>query len=158
VQPLSANREDDARWDIRVRGFWTREQNAFFDIRIFYPHAESYLSRSPAKVYSSLEKQKKRQYADRIIQVERGSFTPLIFSTSGGAGQECQLFIKKLATLVAEKTSVSYSRHLGVLRTRISFALVRSAIMCLRGTRRRRARILVDAPSSIIAAEARVLL
>ena len=40
------NRNDDARSDIRARGFWMNQQNAFFDVRIFYPHAQSYSSRS----------------------------------------------------------------------------------------------------------------
>ena len=35
----SANRQPDARADLRVRGFWSDSQNAFFDTRVFYPHA-----------------------------------------------------------------------------------------------------------------------
>ena len=38
----STNTAPDARADIRARGFWTRAQNAFFDIRVFHPDAESY--------------------------------------------------------------------------------------------------------------------
>ena len=32
IIPLSANRRDDARADIRGRGFWGRQQSAFFDV------------------------------------------------------------------------------------------------------------------------------
>ena len=33
--PLSANKEDEARLDIRAKGFWDRQQDAFFDVRVF---------------------------------------------------------------------------------------------------------------------------
>ena len=42
----SANTEPDARADLRVRGFWTQSRHAFFDTRVFYPHASSYRSSS----------------------------------------------------------------------------------------------------------------
>ena len=37
--PAYANRRDDARGDICARGFWSRRQSAFFDIRVFHPNA-----------------------------------------------------------------------------------------------------------------------
>ena len=38
----SANREDSARLDIRVQGFWGEQrQDAFFDLWVFNPHASS---------------------------------------------------------------------------------------------------------------------
>ena len=45
LQPRSAFNSSDARSDIRARSFWTKQQNAYFDIRVFYPHAQSYLSK-----------------------------------------------------------------------------------------------------------------
>ena len=39
IVPLSANRKDDARADIRATGFWRRQQCAFFDVRVFHPNA-----------------------------------------------------------------------------------------------------------------------
>ena len=41
VSPF-ANCRDDARADIYARGFWGRQQVAFFDIRVFHPNAPSY--------------------------------------------------------------------------------------------------------------------
>ena len=35
ILPTSANREPDARGDIRARGFWADQQSAYFDIRVF---------------------------------------------------------------------------------------------------------------------------
>jgi hypothetical protein len=136
--PNSANKDDDARVDIRARGFWADQQSAFFDVRVFYPHAPSYLSRSISGLCESMEKEKKRAYADRILQVEHGSFTPLVFSSCGGVGQEAAAAIRKLASLLAEKRRENYSHTIALLRLRICFALLRSSFVCLRGTRVRR--------------------
>ena len=39
----SANRSDEARSDVRIRGFWSNNRkDAFFEFRIFYPFAPSY--------------------------------------------------------------------------------------------------------------------
>ena len=48
-------------------------------------------------MYLSDENEKKRKYLQRIIQIERGTFTPVVFSTIGGMGLEAQRLVKKLA-------------------------------------------------------------
>lgn len=67
--------------------------------------------------------------------MEHGSFTPLIFSVSGGLAKEATTFYKRLATSLAEKWSQPYSITMNWLRCRISFSLLRSSIRCLRGAR-----------------------
>ena len=37
----SANVQDDARSDVRIRGFWGKTRNAFFDFRAYYAFASS---------------------------------------------------------------------------------------------------------------------
>jgi hypothetical protein len=144
--------DSDARSDIRARGFWTNQQEAFFDVRIFYPNATSYLSRNICSLYQSFENQKKTVYNERILNVDRGTFTPMIFSSAGGMGLEAKRAIKKLASMLAEKRKESYSHTLGLLRARLVFALIRSAGVCLRGTRRRRqtAPTYQSAPTDVI--------
>ena len=80
----STNREDAARVDVSADGFWCRGQRAFFDVRIFNPNAPSYIHQKIKSVYRKHELEKRRTYEDRIMQVEMGSFTPLVFSLSGG--------------------------------------------------------------------------
>ena len=46
---------------------------------------------------------KKAAYGARVNQVERASFTPLVFSTSGVAGKEATIFLKLLAALVVDR-------------------------------------------------------
>ena len=40
---------------------------------------------------------KKRNYNQHIIQVEKGTFKPMVFSIYGGMGRECQDFYSKLS-------------------------------------------------------------
>ena len=53
----------------------------------------------------------------------------------GGAGRAASTFLKRLADKVATKKSATYAQALGWLRCRLSFALLRSSLLCLRGAR-----------------------
>jgi hypothetical protein len=156
LHPRSAIITDDARADIRARSFWTNQQNAYFDIRVFYPHASSYLSRSLPSLCVAFEKTKKNQYNDRVIEVERGSFTPLVFSSCGGMGIEASMALKKLAVDLAEKKKQEYSAVIGLLRCRIAFALMRAASVCLRGTRAYRGSFRNGLPVDLVVSEAHI--
>ena len=67
LQPLSgetliarsANTNDGARLDIRARGFWNASQDAFFDVRVFYPNASSNRSTMTSSAYRKHEQSKK---------------------------------------------------------------------------------------------------
>ena len=143
LQPLSgeilnhrtANREDGARLDIRARGFWNGAQDAFFDVRVFHPNASSYRSMSLQAAFRRHEQAKKREYGERVREVEHGVFTPLVLSTTGGLGSEATTFYKRLADLISSKQQKHYSNVMCWLRCRLSFAILRSAIMCIRGSR-----------------------
>ena len=140
LQPLSgesfhfrsANTDDNAHLDIRCRGFWNNHQDAFFDVRVFYPNAPSNRS---GDAYKRHEQAKKREYGQRVRDIECGVFTPLVFSTNGGMGQEASTFYKRLADMIAQKRKHTYSVVMGWLRCRLSFALIRSSVMSIRGSR-----------------------
>jgi hypothetical protein len=92
----SAIVDDEARSDIRVKGFWIKERNAFLDIRVFNPNASSNRNQhSIDATYRRHEQEKKRQYNARILEVEHGSFTPLVFASTGGISKETTVFLKK---------------------------------------------------------------
>ena len=44
-----------------------------------------------------------KTYASRIIEVENATFTPLVFTTTGGMSQECQWYHSRLAELISSK-------------------------------------------------------
>ena len=133
----TANAARDARLDISARGVWSREQRAFFDVRVFDPNARSYQNQSLSQAYRKNELEKKRHYNERVREIEHGTFTPLVFSVYGGMGQECKVFYKRLCSLLSEKRGENYSIVSSWVRTRTSFSLLRSALMAIRGTRHR---------------------
>ena len=133
--PKSANITDEARLDISARGFWQDGQRAFFDVRVFNPFAQTHLQSSLAKCFDTNEREKKRKYNQRVIQLEHGTFSPLIFTPYGGVSWETEHFIKTLSAKLTEKRDMPYSIVINWMRSKISFALLRSAILCVRGTR-----------------------
>ena len=87
LQPLteevlisSSNSSDETRLDVSTRGFWQRGQRAFFDVGVFNPFGKSHLNQKLDTAFSRNENDKKRHYNQRIIEVEHGSFSPLVFS------------------------------------------------------------------------------
>ena len=96
----SANTSAEARLDISARGFWTKHQMAFFNVRVFDPNAKRYEKKSLQQCYSLNEKEKKRQYNERVLQVENGSFTLLVFTVNGSMGREASKFYKRLAEFI----------------------------------------------------------
>ena len=131
-----SNSSDEARLDVSVRGFWQRGQCAFYDVRVFNPIAKSHLNQKLDTAFRSNEKEKKRQYNQRFIEVEHGPFTPLIFTPYGGNGREAERFIPELALKLSEKKQLEYSMVMHWLRAKLSFNLLRSAVLYLRGSRK----------------------
>ena len=129
----TANTSPEARLDISARGVWARNQRAFFDVRVFSPNARRFQNQTLKKAYIANEKEKKRSYGQRIQEVEHGTFTPLVFSVHGGMGEECKMFYKRLSSLLSEKRNEDLSSVTAWVRTKIRFALLRSALMCVHG-------------------------
>ena len=127
--------DDGARADLSALGFWTDMGKTFFDVRVFNPNAPTYQSKTPKALYQQHELEKKREYNQRTIEVEKATFTPLVFSTFGGAGPECTMALKRLAEQIADRRHQCLSSIMGWLRTRLCFSLLRSSINCLRGSR-----------------------
>ena len=129
-----ANNSPDARLDIVARGFWERQRSAFFDVRICHPNADSHRDMEPDQIFRQHETEKKRQYASRVLEVEQATFTPLVFSTKGGMAVECKRYHSRITELVATKKGKNYAATLSWIRAKVSFALLRSALLCLRGS------------------------
>ena len=67
--------------------------------------------------------------------MEHASFTPVIFTIHGAMGIECRTFASKLSELLAIKRDFPKSTVTSWVRTKIGFALIRSMLVCLRGSR-----------------------
>ena len=61
-------------------------------------HSSNYL------LYSSVESIK----TARVLEIERGTFTPVVFSTTGGMGIEASKLMKRIAERTERKTGQQY--------------------------------------------------
>ena len=90
-----------------VESFCGRDrQRAFFvDVQAFNPFAQSYLNSSLPQCN---EIEKRREYDERVREVERWSFSPLVLSTCGGMGNTATVVYKRIAAMLAEKNNKPY--------------------------------------------------
>ena len=66
----------------------------------------SYVIKPIDRVYEMHESEKKRTYN---LQIEKGSFTPIVGSTLGGMGKEAQRHHKRITSLLAVKKNEEYT-------------------------------------------------
>ena len=165
LQPLTgeilryktALHEDDARVDIRAAGFWgCRHHRSFFDVRVFNAFAESNQSTNLAATFRKHEGEKCCAYEEHVREVERGSFTPLVFSSLGGMGKAATVMYCRLANLLSDKWNFPYFLTMGWLRCSLSFSLLRSSLMCLRGSHSSSGSPGVPAAIDLVVAEGRL--
>ena len=134
-RPRRGNTAEKARLDVSGIGVWGSYEKTFLDIRIMHPNAQSYVNKPVEQVYLSHENEKKRMYNERVLQVEKASFTPIVGSTFGGMGNEAHRYHKRIATLIAEKRNESYADVINYIRTRLRFSLLKSILTAVRGVR-----------------------
>ena len=79
---------NEVRLDISACGFWQAGEMAFLDVRVFNPNTKQYANIELSKAYEIKEKEKKKTYNECILQVEHGSFTPLVMLATGGMSCE----------------------------------------------------------------------
>ncbi len=80
------------------------------------------------------EKEKKKKYGE-ACEERHPLFTPFCCSVDGMLGVEAEVFLKIIGERLAVKWDSSYGEMMGWLRSRLSFAVLRSAIVCIRGNR-----------------------
>ena len=86
------------------------------------------------KILESQEKEKKKKYLEPCLN-QRRSFTPFVVSSDGLLGREAKLLLKQLSKLLVDKWQKPYSVIAGIIRSRISIAIIRASHQCIRGSR-----------------------
>ena len=135
--PNGTNVADGARLDVSARSFWSPLDRALVDIRVLHPQAPSNSDKSLKQMYHSHEVSKKYECNHRVINVEKSSFTPLVFSTSGGMGQEAKNFYKHLALKISIRKQQKYCDVISFIRRRLRFDLLKTCLISIRGYRGR---------------------
>ena len=77
---------------------------------------------------------------------------------TGGMGGAMEIAVKHLATKISRKTNQAYSVVMGLMRCRFAFAMMRSALICLRGSRSKKRTAFNDSatPAILATSEARI--
>ena len=104
-----ANKCKEARLDISARNFWMTGQHAFFDVTVFNLFAQRHRKIAVEKCFRTNKNEKKRSYGNQVLQIENGSFTPLVFAANGGIGKKCIRFYKRLADMIVDKRKAPIS-------------------------------------------------
>ena len=91
--------------------------------------------RSVKAILKTHEQTKKLEYNKRVMEVEHSTFTPIVLSIKGVMGKECQMFHKALAQKIALKTGERYEEVTRLIRVKLSFIVLKAALLCLRGSR-----------------------
>ena len=68
------------------------------------------------------------------MNVEHETFTPLILSLTEGEGPETSTFHKHIAQKYCEKNEEKYEKVLSLIRCKLSFLILRSVLICARGS------------------------
>ena len=129
------NIQEEARLDVSAVGLYAPFERTFLDVRVTHPNCDTNTFKSLDKIYKEHEKAKKDMYEERVLEAEKGSFIPLIFTTSGGMGPLCATFVQRLKHLIAEDKNEAQSQVIHHIRTRLRFAMLRSTLIALRGVR-----------------------
>ena len=75
-----------------------------------HPNADSYKKLTPKQIYRLHENEKKSMYNQRVREIEQGTFTPLVFTTTGGKGEEFKRYHSQHAELISIKQGESYAK------------------------------------------------
>ena len=103
-------------------------------------HKDEYIN----QIFKESETAKKHKYDQRIMQVEKATFFPLIFSTADRMASVCTKFYKKVAVLVSNNTKEGYSHVMSHLRTRLRFTLLKSTLVAIHGERGKSRKLKTD--------------
>ena len=85
-------------------------QNVEGDGRVFNPLASCNRNKQMKAVYQQHEREKQRVCDQRVREVERGTFTPLVLTATGGMGPSALIFFQKLAGMIAAKEGTPIKR------------------------------------------------
>ena len=78
-------------------------------------------------MYQSLEKNIKRVYNDRVLNVEKATFVPLVSTTMGGMAFKTSQFLKHLVQKISLKKGLErYCDVMSFVRRRLCFDLLRT--------------------------------
>ena len=133
----STTTHEDSRLDVKSNGLWgSMFSRTFLDVKVFNPHE---------KTSQRLLKDAYKYHDTKILIIPTESFTcrteqllpahlPDSASTSGAASAATRT-MQRIVENFGEKCHENYAKIKNYMRSKTSFKLLRSAILCIRGCR-----------------------
>lgn len=135
IHPKGTNTKDQARLDIVATGLWGTFEKTFFDVRVTHSNASSNRGKPIDQLLKQNEKEKKQKYGSRVINTEKSSFVPLVYSTAGCVAIECEKHHKRVAELISLRRKEKYADTINFITTKLRFPLLKSVLIAVRGIR-----------------------
>ena len=88
------------RTDLLIRGVWSPQETALFDIRVIDTEAKSYSNKNPEDVLESCADENRTKYSE-ACQENYIAFTPLVFCVDGMMAGESKIFLRRQADRLA---------------------------------------------------------
>ena len=129
-----ASDDPGLRLELGVRGVWQPQVEVLSDICVIDTDTPSYWQRSPISILDSEAVEKKRVYRSAMVN-RRGNFSPFVLPVNGLLQHEASHFVKHLSANLASRWKKPFSDVLAFVRSKLLFASVCSASICLRGSR-----------------------
>ena len=114
--------------DLAICGVWLSQAEALFDVRVIDTDTQSCSDHSPKEVLRVAEGEKKKKYM-AACEAHCVLFTLICCSVDGMFGSEAEVFLKRASESLSSKWGKSYSEIMGWVRTRMSFAILRTSIL-----------------------------
>ena len=126
----SANSSAEARLDISTRGVWTRRQRIFFDVRVFDPLATKI--KRLTKLTTDTRKKRSGHTTSESCRW-KWNFYIVGFHCSWLYGTRVFSFLQAANKSTCGQTRTEFSSVSAWIRTKLLFALLRSALISVRG-------------------------
>ena len=114
--------------DLAVRGLWSSQTEVLIECRIVNTDPQSYAHRSVKALLESTAAAKKIKHR-QACNDRRADFSPFVCSSDGAVHQEDVHVMKRAAA----KRGSNYSRTMSFVRQRLSVAILRASVHCVRG-------------------------
>ena len=109
--------------------------NGILCLRVTHVNSRSNQGKHTATIFKEQENEMKRKYNQRVMDVEMGTFTPVVFGTNEGMGLDCQNFLRTLANKLSSKHNEPYGKVISWLRIQLSLGILRIVHRCVRDSR-----------------------
>ena len=76
-----------------------------------------------ASLQAARNRKEEAIFITRVMEIEHGTFTQLVFTTTGGMADECRRYHCPLAELISTKKGEPYAATISWIRTKVSFAI-----------------------------------